>query len=69
MRGLHGRDPAGVAGFTFEGLNLPERGLAYNADADRRSWRAMQDFWPNVCRSEAFEGNERDVRALDCKGR
>jgi dienelactone hydrolase len=30
--------------FTFEGLNLPERGLAYNADADRRSWRAMREF-------------------------
>lgn len=30
--------------FTFEGVNFPERGIVYDAAADRRSWRAMQDF-------------------------
>jgi dienelactone hydrolase len=30
--------------FTFEGVNLPERGLAHNPAADRRSWRAMRAF-------------------------
>ncbi len=27
--------------FTDQGVNMPEKGLAYSADADRRSWRAM----------------------------
>jgi dienelactone hydrolase len=31
-------------GFTFEGINLPERGPAYNANASRRSWNAMRAF-------------------------
>jgi dienelactone hydrolase len=30
--------------FTDEGVNMPEKGLAYSADADRRSFRAMTDF-------------------------
>jgi hypothetical protein len=30
--------------FTFEGINLPDRGLAYNANASRRSWNAMRAF-------------------------
>lgn len=30
--------------FTDEGVNMPEKGLAYSADADRRSFRAMADF-------------------------
>lgn len=30
--------------FTFEGARLPERGIAYNEVADRRSWAAMQAF-------------------------
>ncbi|HEY7184273.1 MAG TPA: dienelactone hydrolase family protein [Blastocatellia bacterium] len=31
--------------FTAEGVNLPERGLVYNAAAARRSWAAMKDFF------------------------
>lgn len=30
--------------FTDESVNMPEKGLAYSADADRRSFRAMADF-------------------------
>lgn len=30
--------------FTDEGVNMPEKGLAYSLDADRRSFRAMADF-------------------------
>ncbi|CAN5387832.1 dienelactone hydrolase family protein [soil metagenome] len=30
--------------FTDEAVNMPEKGLAYNADADRRSWQAMANF-------------------------
>ncbi|MGW8204266.1 dienelactone hydrolase family protein [Sphingomonas bisphenolicum] len=30
--------------FTDEGVNMPEKGLAYNPSADRRSFRAMTDF-------------------------
>jgi dienelactone hydrolase len=30
--------------FTFEGITLPDRGLAYNAHASRRSWNAMRAF-------------------------
>jgi dienelactone hydrolase len=30
--------------FTFEGANLPERGIAFNEAADRRSWSAMKAF-------------------------
>lgn len=30
--------------FTDHAVNMPEKGLAYNADADRRSFRAMADF-------------------------
>lgn len=30
--------------FTDEGVNMPEKGLAYSADADRRSFRAMVNF-------------------------
>ena len=30
--------------FTFPGVHMPERGLMYNAAADRRSWAAMQAF-------------------------
>src|SRR5262249_9315380 len=31
--------------FTAEGLDLPERGLKYNAAAARRSWTAMKNFF------------------------
>ena len=31
--------------FTFQGANFPERGIAYNEAADRRSWAAMQAFF------------------------
>lgn len=30
--------------FTDHAVNMPDKGLAYNADADRRSFRAMADF-------------------------
>jgi dienelactone hydrolase len=30
--------------FTFEGAYIPERGIAYDARADRRSWAAMRQF-------------------------
>lgn len=30
--------------FTDESVNMPEKGLAYSPDADRRSFRAMTDF-------------------------
>lgn len=30
--------------FTFEGAYMPERGIAYDARADRRSWAAMRQF-------------------------
>jgi dienelactone hydrolase len=31
-------------GFTDKTANMPERGFAYQPDADRRSWQVMQDF-------------------------
>jgi dienelactone hydrolase len=34
--------------FTFPGVNAPERGLAYDAAADRRSWAAMKAFFAEV---------------------
>lgn len=30
--------------FTDEDVNMPENGLAYQPDSDRRSWKAMTDF-------------------------
>lgn len=30
--------------FTFEGANMPERGIVYNATADRRSWNSVESF-------------------------
>ncbi|MFZ2997351.1 dienelactone hydrolase family protein [Sphingobium sp.] len=30
--------------FTDESVNMPEKGLAYSPDADRRSFRSMKDF-------------------------
>lgn len=35
-------------GFTNPAANDPERGLAYNANADRRSWVALTDFLAEV---------------------
>ena len=34
--------------FTFERAAMPERGIAYNAAADRRSWQAMANFLGEV---------------------
>ncbi len=34
--------------FTFEGANMPERGIVYNAAADRRSWAAMRAFLEEI---------------------
>ncbi|WP_299322014.1 dienelactone hydrolase family protein [Parasphingopyxis sp.] len=34
--------------FTDKSAKMPERGLAYQPDADRRSWRAMTDFLGEV---------------------
>ncbi|MBT4696046.1 MAG: carboxymethylenebutenolidase [Alphaproteobacteria bacterium] len=34
--------------FTNKEANSPEMGMAYNPDADRRSWKAMQDFLKEV---------------------
>jgi len=31
-------------GFTDRSANMPERGVVYQPDADRRSWKAMTDF-------------------------
>jgi len=31
-------------GFTDESANMPERGIAYQPDSARRSWKAMTDF-------------------------
>ncbi|NWK95323.1 carboxymethylenebutenolidase [Sphingobium lactosutens] len=40
---IHAYGATGHA-FTDESVNMPEKGLAYSADADRRSFRAMVDF-------------------------
>lgn len=37
--------------FTHAGANMPERGLMYDAPAERRSWIAMRSFL-----EEVFEG-------------
>jgi hypothetical protein len=29
----------------LKGIDLPDRGLAYNAQANRRSWNAMRAFF------------------------
>ncbi|MBX3446043.1 MAG: dienelactone hydrolase family protein [Parvibaculaceae bacterium] len=34
--------------FTAIGAHAPERGIKYDADADRRSWQAMQNFFSEV---------------------
>ena len=34
--------------FTNKEANSPEMGMAYNPDADRRSWKTMQDFLKEV---------------------
>lgn len=44
---LHAYGSTGHA-FTDESVNMPEKGLAYSADADRRSFRAMVDFLEEV---------------------
>jgi dienelactone hydrolase len=34
--------------FTFEGANLPERGIVYDRKADERSWAAMRSHLASV---------------------
>jgi dienelactone hydrolase len=34
--------------FTFIGANFPERGIVYNAAADRRSWASMRAFLEEI---------------------
>ncbi len=34
--------------FTAVGADAPERGIRYDANADRRSWQAMQNFFSEV---------------------
>jgi dienelactone hydrolase len=34
--------------FTDHAVNMPEKGLAYSADADRRSFRSMADFFADL---------------------
>jgi len=34
--------------FTNPNSNLPDMGILYNADADRRSWQDMQDFFHEI---------------------
>lgn len=34
--------------FTFAGANFPERGIRYEANADRRSWAAMRGFFEEI---------------------
>ncbi|QLC25488.1 dienelactone hydrolase family protein [Parasphingopyxis algicola] len=35
-------------GFTDKSANMPERGVVYQPDADRRSWKAMTDFLAEI---------------------
>lgn len=44
---LHAYGHTGHA-FTDEGIDIPERGLKYSADADRRSWAAMAGFFAEI---------------------
>ena len=44
---LHAYGDTGHA-FTNKGANDKANGMAYSADADRRSWRAMQNFLEEV---------------------
>lgn len=37
-----------VHAFTFEGVNMPEKGLRYHAMAARRAWKSMTDFFDEV---------------------
>ena len=34
--------------FTAKGANTPDRGIKYDANADKRSWRAMVDFFAEI---------------------
>ena len=38
--------------FTTEGLNAPERGIRYDANADRHSWTAMKNFFESPAHQE-----------------
>ncbi|MEL6602141.1 MAG: dienelactone hydrolase family protein [Cyanobacteria bacterium J06614_10] len=42
---IHG---GAVHAFTFEGANMPEKGLHYHEAAARRSWKAMVNFFDEV---------------------
>jgi dienelactone hydrolase len=39
-----------VHAFTWPGANMPDKGIRYSADADRRSWIAMKNFLDEVLR-------------------
>ncbi len=42
--------------FTNPAANDPERGTVYNADADRRSWQAMTDFFDELFSGDQLRG-------------
>jgi dienelactone hydrolase len=42
---IHG---GAVHAFTFEGANMPDKGIQYNEAAARRSWRSMCDFFGEI---------------------
>ena len=42
------RDRSTSHAFTNKEANSPEMGMAYNPDADRRSWKSMTDFLKEV---------------------
>ncbi|MEO1299642.1 MAG: dienelactone hydrolase family protein [Cyanobacteria bacterium J06636_16] len=42
---IHG---GAVHAFTFEGANMPEKGIQYHEAAARRSWKSMIDFFDEV---------------------
>ena len=42
---IHG---GAVHAFTFEGANMPEKGIQYHTAAARRSWKSMIDFFDEV---------------------
>lgn len=49
--------------FTFAGANFPERGIVYDAKADRRSWHAMKAF---LAEQFAVEDAQMSVEREQC---
>ena len=43
--------------FTAEGLHMPERGLGYDAAANRRSWRSIQAFLAETIGVSEFDSS------------